>query len=292
MPEYVCNYSLIRFLPYRDAGEFVNIGVALACGALSFLDFRIEPRRYARVTHFFPELEPAVYRDGLRALQAECDRWHEAAARLEQRNSGDSEAILRHIFGELTRAHESVFHFDAPRALLVSQPSVAIEELFTRYVRRQFPQEKVQGEEAMRRHIAESLREFGVEKSFRPARIGTLDYNIQFPFVEPGNQNTEQPALPLLDNAQRAIKPLNLDRSEPSEITQHGDDWYMRVRRLRASGHLPPYLLFPVQKPQHGTRRIAAADKVRLDLESLGVETASFDNMARLKEFTQNSSRV
>ncbi|MDQ3814925.1 MAG: DUF3037 domain-containing protein, partial [Armatimonadota bacterium] len=183
MAEYVCNYALIRFLPYRDASEFVNIGVALACAPLNFLDFRIEVQRYARVSHFFPELDIIIYRAGLRALRAECDRWRETAARFQRRQPEQGEDIMRHIFGELTRARESLFHFSLPRTALASDPAAKLDQLFTYYVRRQFLAEPVHGEEELRRRMAHSLREFGLERFYQPARIGTPDYHVNLPFV-------------------------------------------------------------------------------------------------------------
>lgn len=281
MQEYVCNYSLIRFLPYRDAGEFVNIGVMLACGKLRYLDFRIEPRRYKRVTNFFPELDAPVYRDGLRGLRAECERWRKEMPRLANYPIGESEMLMRHIFSELTRAQESVFHFSMPRTLLTAQPDKTLDELFARYVQRRTLEEEVHGEEAMRLQIAQDLRRFGVLSLFRPEYIGTPDYNVKFPFASQSIGDIE-------NDEKRVIKPLNLDRSEPSEITQHGDDWYMRVMRLHEIGHLPKRLLFPVQMPQNDARRTAAADQVRLSLEGFGAETALVTDIEHLREFTRN----
>jgi len=280
MKEYVCNYSLIRFLPYRDAGEFVNIGVLLACGELKYLDFHVEFKRYKRVTNFFPELEAKVYRDGLRGLKAECERWRREITNLSRYPNKDGEMLMRHIFGELTRAQESVFHFSMPRTLLTPKPEKTLEQLFTRYVQRQFPTDEVHGEEAMRRQIAKSLSDLGLSNRFQPDRIGTDDYGVTFPFVT-------QPLQNLPETERYVIKPLNLERNEPSEITQHGDDWFMRIRRLREIGHLPKHLLFPVQVPTSNPRRITAAKDARLCLEDLGVETALVTDIEHLRKFTR-----
>ena len=33
-----CHYSVVRFCPYPETDEFVNVGVMLACPAIGFLD--------------------------------------------------------------------------------------------------------------------------------------------------------------------------------------------------------------------------------------------------------------
>ena len=38
----ICFYSVLRFCPYRETDEFVNVGVILACPATGFLDFKFE----------------------------------------------------------------------------------------------------------------------------------------------------------------------------------------------------------------------------------------------------------
>ena len=44
-PLLPCNFAVLRFRPYRETGEFVNIGVVLACPAARFFDFHVETQR-------------------------------------------------------------------------------------------------------------------------------------------------------------------------------------------------------------------------------------------------------
>ena len=63
------NGYVVRFLPYPETEEFVNIGVVMACPETGTFDFRIETRRRERITGFFPELE-AETEDVLRFARA------------------------------------------------------------------------------------------------------------------------------------------------------------------------------------------------------------------------------
>ncbi len=54
---FICNFAVVRFLPYPETEEFVNIGVVLACPQTGLFDYTLEKRRRDRITHFFPEME-------------------------------------------------------------------------------------------------------------------------------------------------------------------------------------------------------------------------------------------
>ncbi|WP_153010653.1 DUF3037 domain-containing protein, partial [Pseudomonas sp. ADP] len=41
---YFCNYSILRFLPYPETGEFVNIGVVLLASNGEF-HYKVETKR-------------------------------------------------------------------------------------------------------------------------------------------------------------------------------------------------------------------------------------------------------
>ena len=299
MTDHACNYALLQFLPYRDAGEFVNIGVALSCGEMGFLDFRLEMRRWARISHFFPEFEINNYHVGLRALNDEFDRWRASAIRLKMEPKEQREAISRHIFEELARPREGIFRFGSARTVLTPDPVTTLDSLFEYYVRRRFVTEAIHNEEALRRQVAHSLRAFDLERFYKSARIGTPDYHVMLPFVAVEEyalkQNNENSSAVSQQPPLKAIKPLDLDRCEPSEITQRGDEWVVRIRRLQTLAQQPRHWLFVIREPQGAGRARQAADAVRLDLEhhkvltATNIDTPALIDFARLQHAPFNS---
>lgn len=291
MSDYVCNYSLLRFLPYRDAGEFVNIGVALSCGGMGFLDFRLELRRWARISHFFPEADIRTYHEGLRALNDEFGGWRFAASQLKAKPLEQREVMLRQVFGELARPREGIFHFGPARTILAVAPATTLDNLFEYYVRRRFVTEAIHSEEALRREVAQSLRNFELDRFYKSARVGTADYHIMLPFVavegHTPRQHDENSLGVLEQPPLKAIKPLDLDRCEPSEITQRGDEWVVRIRRLQALAQQPRHWLFVIREPQGTTRARQAADAVRRDLEQHQVLTATALDTPALIDFAR-----
>ena len=63
------SYSFLRYCQDREAGEFANIGVLFWCPQDRFLGFQ-GSSRFARLTHFFGDLD----RDGYRLLLAHVER--------------------------------------------------------------------------------------------------------------------------------------------------------------------------------------------------------------------------
>jgi hypothetical protein len=56
MKQLIYNASVLRFRPYRDLGEFVNIGVLVCFPQLNYNYLKIN-KRVSRITGFFPEID-------------------------------------------------------------------------------------------------------------------------------------------------------------------------------------------------------------------------------------------
>lgn len=55
MKKLICNYSVIRFLPYPETREFVNIGILACCPQVGWMDYALEARKTKRVSDFSPK---------------------------------------------------------------------------------------------------------------------------------------------------------------------------------------------------------------------------------------------
>ena len=74
MSRVACRYAIIRFMPYVETGEFANVGIVLACPATGFFGFKLQDRRYRRVTQFFEHIEARDYTQALRLFRDELNR--------------------------------------------------------------------------------------------------------------------------------------------------------------------------------------------------------------------------
>ncbi len=123
----VCNYALLRFLPYPETEEFVNVGVLLNCDHPCLLHFLMETKMSERVKTMFPDQNEEAFEAAATAMEQEMKR-----VTSEARDPKSA----RNAFNEAVRPRESVLRFGEPRTILTSSPKSLSEELFNRYVRR------------------------------------------------------------------------------------------------------------------------------------------------------------
>ena len=121
-----CNYALLRFMPYPQTGEVVNVGVVVNCLQPCFLHFMAEERMPERVKALFPQQDEGVFEAAVAAVRKDVERIH---ARIR-----DPKAC-QIAFNELVRPRENTFRFGEVRTALTGDPQNFHEELFRRYVR-------------------------------------------------------------------------------------------------------------------------------------------------------------
>ena len=152
-----CNYAVVRFLPYRETGEFVNVGVVLFCRESRFFDLLLETKETKRVKGFFPEMDLSLLVERGRAFESELCRVKDL---LTARDRGLDEAAREGIFRELIRPRESIFRFGEPGTVLTEDPAGKLQELFERYVSRHFGSRPYKEEgKVMLTHAVEDLKE-------------------------------------------------------------------------------------------------------------------------------------
>jgi hypothetical protein len=256
-----CNYAVVRFLPYRETGEFVNVGVALFCRDAAFFDVAIETQRRRRVTDFFPELDRAVFFRGRQSFNEELRRIKQLLSMGGHKLDGEARTT---IFGELVRRRESVFRFSEVGTVLAQDPAAKLAELFDRFVNRQFAQNREYQEKVMARHLTEVLRAHELMQHYRlNQKVGNTAFHVLLPIVSEA-RSAQGVAL-------RAIKPLDLDRKEPTTIYDHGDAWIKRMERLRQLNQLPERMLFTIQEATSDDKRIRACQEIRSELTKLDI---------------------
>ena len=138
MKDLASNYTIIRFLPYRETGEFVNVGVVIACPEIGFFDFKIAPKRLRRVKGFFPELDREILLTGVKAIEAMLKSHRNSGALLAEAHELDAKTKMQGVeeFRGLLRRRETLLHFSDPGAVLTDDPRRTLNELYDRFVNR------------------------------------------------------------------------------------------------------------------------------------------------------------
>lgn len=122
----VCNYALLRFRPYAETEEFVNVGVLVMCQQPCLLHFEAERTMPDRAKPLFPRQNEHAFAAALEAMTLEMKRLKAGVH--------DPKAVQM-AFNETVRIRESVFRFGEVRTILTAKPQHVAGELFARYVR-------------------------------------------------------------------------------------------------------------------------------------------------------------
>jgi hypothetical protein len=275
MNQVVSNYAPVRFLPYRDVGEFINVGVVVHCPPTDFFGYRLVPqKRTARVTGFFPELEAKFFKAAMQGLARELRRVQSAHRPLPAKEQVAPQMAKEQMrrFLEVVRRREGLLHFGDVGTLMANTPEEALEALFGRFVERQFAHKREYQEIIMRNRLADFLRDWKLVQHYEMNKpVGDVDFHVVMPFV---HYDEGVPA--------KVIKPLDLNKVETSEIYLHGGAWVKNIERLKNRKHLPPAVVFTVRFPDTG-KRMMAAQEICNEFRQLGVEPVEFDSPSQLR---------
>ena len=266
MNKLVCNYAPVRFLPYREVGEFVTVGVLVHCPQRDYFNFRlISPKRTARISNFFPELDITIFKAGLKGVALELERLRGEHGFASKEIPEDQARAQIDRFREIVRRREGLLHFGESGTILADSPEDGLEELFARFVERQFAQKREYQEVIMRKRLATFLRDWQLDHFYEINReVGDKDFHVTMPFVHYAGAQVGQ-----------VVRPLDLDKDEPSEIYQHGGAWVNNMGRLRDHKQMPPRVVFTVQFPTMDNQ-LRAASTICRELQALGIETVDF----------------
>ena len=140
MKKLVCNYSVIRFLPYPETREFVNVGILACCPQIGWMDYIIEERKTKRVRGFFPELDINMYTAGRLHVMTKLKRFvgEYKFADANQLTFSVHQKQVATIFAEIIRPREEIFRFGDPATMMVTDLNKGIKLLFNHYVERYF----------------------------------------------------------------------------------------------------------------------------------------------------------
>lgn len=237
---YVCNYSVLRFLPYPETGEFVNIGIVLLANNGEF-HYKVAHRRQ-RVTRFFPTLDYKVYLRGRNEVEQEFARLVGFFAKHR-----DQMNVLTAAFRHLINPRETMMRFSAPGTTTTDCIGEELEALFDHYVNHSFATKEYQ-EKVLEKQLGRLLHNSNLKQRYSEQRLGNSEYDVRFPFVLMEDQMAVQ-----------AIKPVFLGQAEPGKIYEHGDAWVSKIRRLKSLGELAEDTLIIAEAPESNAPKLIKA---------------------------------
>lgn len=266
----LCKYAIIRFTPYSETQEFANVGILMFAPKLGFVDFKLAPTRFARVTDFFDDVDGGLYSCAVKNFENELDRVRDLGKGMYGKKLVD-------FIQEVTRYREGVMTFGETSSMLCDNPAVELELLFNRYIGRSF--------------ATKEYRENQMVKALRNELKAHVD-NVRF------KQRTliadyvpvNMPLVAMVGGLIKIIKPIAFDQSKPLGLIEHGEQWISRVKRLiQAEKVKPQHMMFAFESPTAKDNNIIRAFKeVSNEMCALGVNVTPFENRERIFKFASD----
>lgn len=201
-------YSVVRFRPYAETGEFANIGVVAFDLKSEKASFRLANKRFARIGHFFDPIAHAAYGQAIENLRIELPRILEFVPEVLSRNAEDQ-------FSELFGSRESSVLFSSPRVIKSDLDlSEIVDKLFCRFVQRDF-EKSPDPEIALTKDIRHALHKHGI-KHFKSLTIPDEIVPVRFPLAHRSQFVS-------------AIKPLAFNQKNPMHVLDYGAHWKKRL---------------------------------------------------------------
>lgn len=279
MRKIPCQYAIVRFAPFTETGEFANVGIIMMAPRQRYFGFKVLTRRHGRITRFFDELDPRLFKSAMYDLRDELTRVHNVlkAHGFDKRMKTNEVDFAGKLFGEITRPRESIVRFSETRVVLAEDPKEKLKELFAFYIERSFATKEYK-EFVLEKGMRKWLFEARIADRFERRKIGDDEYQATFPFVE---QHEDRPT--------KIIKPLNLTQDSSSKILEHGGNWWFRLRELKKRNALPEKVLFAVEGPAaQGPMGNAYREVVDM-LEETGVIVLPYRHKGEILDFALNA---
>lgn len=278
------DYATIGFRPYSETGEFVTVGVIAFEPKTRRMGYELlSAKKSARIRGLFPRLERQIFTLAMEQLRGEMQA---VAAALTPEKGADVPyfaAMLEDqagIFQSITSPREGMFFFPKKGRRLAADMDEALAILRLRFIDQNLVEAVPAVEGEMARHLKALLRREKVLAAYeKDVRLGPDEFHVFFPLVH---------FTKVEKKADRAIRPLNFDLTNSTDIFNHGDEWTQRLRRLDKLGHRPERCLIALKAPgEEDATRMNAFLEIRKEFQGLGVELADELDHANILGFAR-----
>ncbi|WP_372519893.1 DUF3037 domain-containing protein [Neptunomonas phycophila] len=276
MKQFGCKYWIIRFAPYSETQEFANIGICLYSPKSKELHFKLANKRFGRVTSFFENLNPDVYKAVIDVLSSELSRLQEYV------KCSDDLNLNNRVVEELLRPKNTLLQFSDERVLLTENPLVTTKDLFSQYVAREFTKNPSR-EKEMVQSLRNTLKSFDLAAVFKEKTLADEFHEAKFPLVRDVAGVTEG-----------AIRAIAFDQKSKLKVVESADLWEARLESLTKSGVVDAdKILITIAYPNLPDKKARLyIDKFSHNLALLGIHDAVINDEAAIERFVSNQANT
>ena len=210
-------YSFIRFRPYMETGEFVNVGLFMCDVSNKQMLYKVVQKKDKRVNHFF--FESHIF-ENVRNMMVE-ELSHTVNA-INNKTFRTEKELINYFHNYVDDVKEGIFQYsDVAAALIEEAPVKYFDKLFNLYIKQ--------------KGIAHPSREEEIIKAYRKMFQGAQNpilKQYKSCIVKGDLSSYKLPlALESTNSILKAVKPLSFDQTTSANMVEHCDSWIARINR-------------------------------------------------------------
>lgn len=257
-------YQILRYVPDRISGEFVNIGLALYNHETAYLKVRVT-NRIERLSHFFPETDGRRLKKTIRFIENGIQK---IAEQLKNELRLDDMSSLDDITRKVLPKDDSALIFTDVKEAIDINFEAAFEDLFDRLInkhQRHSEDDTLYDKDVWQKMYKEYFEKYGIAQHLKSHIVHTRSDRFEFEHAfKNGKWNL--------------FEPVTFDLKKPSSIKDKVYKWDGKISELKSAGEeLKLYLLskLPSQNSTELSRFISM--KLNTDFNGVSVKVITPD---------------
>lgn len=257
-------YSIVRFRPFVELGEFANIGVLVIDVDSGNMGFRMAPNKFTRIEKFFGKANYEAYRNVIGYITNEIRRFTSSAPLIDDQNK-------EYEFLQFIKEKESSVIFSKPIMRLYSgELDSLVDILYGIYISRDI--ENTENIEALfTKNLRIIINQTG-NKNFKKFRIDDNILPITLPLAYEYNDIY-------------GIKPLVFSQKTALRLFDHGASWKKRFEYLLDNKKLKERnLIIAIDPPSVTDATLLEAYEItKKELKELPFEIVSSNDKVKMR---------
>lgn len=228
-------YTILRYVHDTTTREFVNVGVALYCPDLKYINAQCRTT-YGRISNVFPGFNGEHFRSLMRHIFVS---FEDLGERLRGSVVQPQSKSILELAQQILPLDDSALQWSEIGSGTTDNPSQALEQLYERMVMRYEEKQtrERRTEEDVWRHFKRGLERRNLLRLFEPKTIEVKDDEVKFKHA-------------WKNGTWHCLEPLSFDLSTPDSIKDKAHRWLGQITSVANSSTERFRLYFLVGRPQ------------------------------------------
>ncbi|MGY6089240.1 DUF3037 domain-containing protein [Avibacterium paragallinarum] len=264
-------YSFVRFKPYFETGEFVNVGLLMCEPEKRQLTYRLVAKNDKRVNDFF-------YRSKIFASVR--DTINEELHYITEQAFDFTPQEMARFFHHYTDVKEGIIQYSNAAVGLVENPQDYFNDLYTRYIHlcgvKSDNQESIMVQRFKALFRAENDE---ILQSYKEYTVAGELTKFKLPLALKNEGEKE---------ILKAVKPLAFDQIESPSMIEHCDNWVSKINRADEEGLLKKENILFTLDTADTANKINVLNVIKRTFDRFNIRHIDWNNNSDLIAFAKN----